>query len=256
MLHALLIGINEYAHAKIPPLQYARADVELVTNYLEGVKDTKIARLEDAEATRANIANAIARIMATVRIGDRVMFYFSGHGTMNSPNPQADVKAYLAPHDADPSNIVATSYELHVMFPDLLHPLYERGARLLVVVDACFKSFGDPTSRAFASESARTGQHLNIEAETLPPYQRATFDRSSILIAAAQINEVAYEDRDLGHGIFTYHLIQTATSLAQTGPVSASALAESVHESTVSRQRPTFTAWNAVGAKFPSVHGP
>ncbi len=252
MLRALLIGVDEYAHPDIPPLAYARADVEHVATYLRNQleDDVSIDRLEADQATFANISNAIDRLEKVIRGGDRLMLYFAGHGTMGIPDPQSDVKAYLAPWEVDPRNVSKTSYELHVFLPKLLRPLYERGARLLIVVDACFKPTGEPGSRAFQSKSVGEGHHLNIRP-ILPAPKR---DRSNILITATQINDVAYEDHELRHGVFTHHLIAEASKAAEVGPVKIDPLVERVVARTEPLQTPTYSAWDALGATFPSRH--
>jgi uncharacterized caspase-like protein len=257
MIWALLVGINRYRDPRIRPLEYATADARLVKEYLAfECHDAQIERLTDAEATRAAITTAVEALIAKVRLGDRLLFYFAGHGTIGATDAQSDVKAYLAPHDASPTQIERTGYELLIDLPGLLRPVRNRGGRLLMIVDACFRATGDEGSRAFRSVTPEAGNHLELEVERVSSYQRMSIDKSDVLLAATQTNAVAYERHEYGHGAFTHHLIHHARAMAEVGPVRVQPLVDRVAVETQALQTPLYNSWNATNARFPSRHDP
>lgn len=78
---ALIIGIADYP---IQPLKGPLTDAENATRLAReiwGFSDSEILTLLNQEATRANIRNALQDwLVAQTNPGDKVFFYFSGHG--------------------------------------------------------------------------------------------------------------------------------------------------------------------------------
>lgn len=86
-LHYVLVGINKYPFLKeMYQLTGCIRDVNAMQAYLDGPQNSthfeKINSkvLQDAEATKDNIVNAIENHLGKAQKGDTVLFYFSGHG--------------------------------------------------------------------------------------------------------------------------------------------------------------------------------
>jgi len=81
--HALIIAVGEYQDPAIPTLRGVGYDIESATRMAMAmqVPEENIRVLRDAEATAANIEREIAALEKRTQPGDRVFFYFSGHGS-------------------------------------------------------------------------------------------------------------------------------------------------------------------------------
>jgi len=81
MIHAVLVGINEYADA---PLRFCINDTDDVKEFLlstAGLKPENSIILKNERATKSNILNALIEKVALLKSGDILYFHFSGHGT-------------------------------------------------------------------------------------------------------------------------------------------------------------------------------
>ena len=91
---AILIGVSQFDHLKITPLEGPKNDVMLMAATLQarGVPDKNVIRLVDSEAqhyqpTRTNILRVLAETAKTSRRNDLIIVYFSGHGAQ-VPQPK------------------------------------------------------------------------------------------------------------------------------------------------------------------------
>src|SRR5262245_48557882 len=85
--YALLVGINDYDHAKLPALKYAENDVAdlavllrkagyevVVLSGAEGKRDRA------HEPTKENIDKSLAALLKKYQKGDTILLAFAGHG--------------------------------------------------------------------------------------------------------------------------------------------------------------------------------
>jgi len=78
--YAIVIGINDYP-GNGSDLQYTVADADEMTNVLvDTYKFDNVIELTDAAATRTAIYKAINDVKTSAKLGDEVVFFFSGHG--------------------------------------------------------------------------------------------------------------------------------------------------------------------------------
>ncbi|MCZ8223439.1 MAG: caspase family protein [Microcystis sp. LE19-84.1B] len=84
---ALLVGIDQYG-ANIPPLPGCLTDVELqkdLLRYRFGFQDADIVTLTGQQASREAIESAfLEHLIAQARLGDVVIFHFSGYGSVGA----------------------------------------------------------------------------------------------------------------------------------------------------------------------------
>jgi hypothetical protein len=92
MNRALLVGINKYPTA---PLRGCINDVVDIADLLVsklGFAADDIRLLTDERATKQAIIERLGWLLTGLRAGDRVLFYYSGHGVqMATRNPQGEV---------------------------------------------------------------------------------------------------------------------------------------------------------------------
>jgi len=149
--YAVLVGVSRYpaGNGKYD-LDGPRYDVPALRDVLirrYGFTPTNIEELVDEKATKANILAVLNKRVVAAQPGDRILFYFSGHGTsafdqgmlllasMIGPNSGA-----LAPFDLQVSSVEAASQSMIIGHRDL-RPILSRlnpAARAWVVLDACY----------------------------------------------------------------------------------------------------------------------
>jgi hypothetical protein len=204
---AVVIGVSEYDSRQIPRLRYAARDADAMYEFLTksaGYAKDHVLLLTDTSQTRPtlrNIKRALGDFLAR-RAGrdDMVLIYFAGHGA-----PEVDVAGaesdglskYLVPQDGDPDSLYTSALPM-----DEIQRIFGRiqAERILLLLDTCYS--GTAGGRSFARQRVRaTG--LNDQF-----LERLTRSRGRVIITASGPNEVAFELDELGHGVFTYYVLE------------------------------------------------
>jgi hypothetical protein len=204
---AVIIGAGQYQSAAIPRLRYTVSDAEAVYRTLTGAggfaKDHVVLLTDNAERkpTLRNIRWALGTFLArSARKDDTVVIFFAGHGA-----PEADLRGaerdglakYLIPVDADPDDLYSTALPM-----DEIRTIFERieAERVVAFLDACYS--GAAGGRTFASLKTRATSVDDLFLD------RLTSSRGRAIITASRPSELSIELPELGHGIFTYYLVQ------------------------------------------------
>ncbi|MCB1105582.1 MAG: caspase family protein, partial [Cephaloticoccus sp.] len=205
-LHLLVVGVNEYRNPEYN-LNYAEADADGVLEKLTAVNRPLFGKinpihLASAEATHDGILAAFERVRAAARPQDAFIFYFAGHGVM----AKAENTFYLVPHDVTRIYGESQSLSANGISADALRGLSARIAaqKQLFILDAC-NSGG--ALQAFAQRGAS-------QEQAIAQLARAT---GTHWITAASADQLATEFADLGHGAFTYTLLEALNGQADTG---------------------------------------
>lgn len=239
--YALVYGVSRYVEAAegvFPNLTYSDDDARSIAALLEADGYAVTLRV-DQEASRENLEADLSFLAATALREDLVLVYFSGHGGLLSDfglDPEAVATyppdsqwillhgaidptftgRFLLPGDIFPQRAVS-DLDLQGLMEDL--PC----SRKLVIIDAC-------NSGGFIEKGA--------DVDALPPdYSRLVrVDRTlvfaravrayltyaflpadtrlaastALVLAAAGAGEPSYEYAPLGHGVFTYFLLEAA----------------------------------------------
>jgi hypothetical protein len=105
VVHHVAVGINQYAHTKVPQLTYARADaVELAKAFEASCKASplymraRVRSLVDQGAIRAALLKALRDVREEVKANDLFVFSFAGHGV------REEGEFFLLTHEADPTS--------------------------------------------------------------------------------------------------------------------------------------------------------
>jgi len=199
--YAVIIGIGNYRDARIPKLDYARADAQaffdlLINPKRVGIRKDKIRLLIDQEATLFNIKDNISGwLFRNAGTESTVIIFFAGHGGLETDRKGLEkdgLAKYLLPWDAKPDNLYASSLSNND-FEGLLATI--KSNRLAIFMDSCYAG----------GVSERKARDIQI---TDDPYQKLTTGSGRLVIAAAQPNQRAFEDHSLRHGIFAHHLLE------------------------------------------------
>jgi len=233
--HALFIGIGQYSAPDVPELAGVGHDMvsaaKIAAALSIGPAQTTV--LRDREATAERIRTEIARLAERVRPGDRVFFYYSGHGTrwqevLGAPSCTEGLMAT--------DGVVLTNSELGA----LLDPIARRADKMLVFYDACF-SGGVAGRRPFttrglgggritpkftlAGAPAACSQPSNYRTRSLSLVmrERGQAPENLVQIAAARPDEVSFDDsRHGGFGTVAWRdcLLGEARDIDGSGAIS------------------------------------
>ena len=208
--YALIIGIGKYKDDRIRPLDFAAADAQGLSQLLldprhVGLPEDNVKLLIDEEATLYNIKKVISGwLFQHATTDSTVIIFFAGHGGLESDKTsrEADgIAKYLLPWDADPDNLFASSLS-NIDFQELLRTI--KASRLVGFLDSCYA----------AGVSGHDGaRDLQIVGD---PYQSLSQGKGRLIIASAQPNQRSWESTDLGHGIFTHHLLEAMKGKADS----------------------------------------
>ncbi|KIY72175.1 hypothetical protein CYLTODRAFT_418152 [Cylindrobasidium torrendii FP15055 ss-10] len=233
---AVIIGINEYKHNRIPELPNLNgcvSDADEIAEFLQhtlGVPSHQITNLRNSQATRDNIINAIRRLADDPRIkqGDPILIYYAGHGAeAKNGNSKTSIQMLL-PYDFMPETSKDERAQgiYDFTFGKLLsHIAHAKGNNISVILDSCHSGSG--TRKAFPSHDSldavrgvdlpagykaipTVDDHLELEVGSdrkavISPGHAMLGLSSHVLLAATSSSGVAAERR--GRGAFTRALL-------------------------------------------------
>lgn len=202
--YAVIIGIDRYRDARIPPLQFARKDARAFYRALGdpqtwGIPPEHITLLLNEEASRESIRSAIAAQLR--RRAGMVYIYFAGHGApalnLSSRSGRPAIEKYLLPADVNADDFPASAISLGEI-KEFLE--WRQAEQAVLLLDTSFspgeggRSFRNPR---FPASIELTDRELEMLA-----------GEGTAVLAACQAGEVALELAQVGHGLFTYFLLE------------------------------------------------
>lgn len=209
--HALLIGINEYV--SVPDLRGAKNDVSMMRGILSsrfGFRDEDIEVLEDEQATRKGLLDAIERLAERVGPQDVVYLHYSGHGSQvqdQNGDEEDGRDETLIPHDGRTSGIPdITDDELAALLARI------DAKQVVVTLDSCHS--GTATRGALFMRSRVVAPDTRIELYASGAVAgRAVVplvQQGHVLLTGAAHNEEALDGPVDGRlqGLFSYALGQ------------------------------------------------
>ncbi len=221
---ALVVGIGKFQDKNIPTLHFTAADATGFAQTLESAnigrfQPSHVAVLTDLQATTRNIREKLNWLARSAQPDDLVVIYFAAHGssrdldtsgvnyiitadTMITPKQGADrdrtsdTDKYVD-HDA----LFATALPM----VDVANTVASRvrATRVAVFLDTCFSG----------AAAGSGGTKYVSAAMNFRPVSSNTLDRMSegagrVILAASQANQESLESSALGHGYFTYYVLQ------------------------------------------------
>ncbi|MEZ4816442.1 MAG: caspase family protein [Flavobacteriaceae bacterium] len=203
--HLLIIGIDEYQNSKYN-LNYAVADATGFKESLESgltniTSKTHVYFIKNNEAIRDNILSKIMEIASMANPQDIFIFYYAGHGVMSGTS-----EFFLVPNDvtqlygddgALQQKGIAAS-ELKKIASGIL------AQKQLYILDAC------QSAGALATVAARGA----VEEKAIAQLARST---GTHWLTASGSQQFATEFDELGHGVFTYALLEALSGKADSG---------------------------------------
>jgi uncharacterized caspase-like protein len=206
---ALVIGIRQFSDTGIKPLQFTTKDADA---FAAALKDPAIGQfpadnvkeLTDTQATVRNIKEQVNWIARHAEPNDTVVIYVATHGSPRSMDSVQGVN-YLLTYDTemfkggqfDEDAMYATALPMAELANDVATRM--KSLRTLVVLDTCYSGGSVSTAGGVAKTNA------NPSPQMLETMSQGT---GRIVMAASQANEPSLESAALGHGYFTYYLLQ------------------------------------------------
>ncbi len=207
-LYILSIGINQYKNSKYN-LNYAQPDAKALTDKVisKGSKMFKSVRkieIYDEEATKSNIIQAFETIAAQSKPEDVFVFYYAGHGSIDAED---NSNIYLVPTDVTQLYGDAEQLKTKAISSNELRTLLSniKPQKQLVLLDACHSG---GAIKAFKNRAAAA------EEKALVQLARSA---GVVVIAATGSQQFATEFDELGHGVFTYALLEALDGQADNG---------------------------------------
>ena len=197
----IIIGINAYDDPNINSLRYASADARAIYEVLThpqtgGFKKEQLHLLTSdsgSPPTRNNILESLALLNRMIRAGDTVVFHFSGHGlTQHGIN-------YLLPADTRVNIPTETAIPLSKVYAAI-----QNARQQIIFLDACHSGQRRDKGTTSGAMSFTFAEAVFSEAE------------GRVTLASCNINESSFEDDKLGHGVFTYYLLEALRGKADT----------------------------------------
>ena len=240
MRRALIVGISQYAHLpETKQLRYADDDAEMVYAFLQseaGGPTDEAVLLRDQEATAARITAELTRLREAADAGDEIIFYFAGHGDVERIAENTQRGRLLAYDAPSAQNYVGNGGTIPVLaLRDVTSEIIQKGARVLIITDAC--------------RSGSVNNDLGVGARLTSAVLAADWSRV-VRFASSGADQLSQEDASLGHGVFTYYLLDGLLGAADAmirndGRVDHTELqlyvTQQVARRTESRQAPVLT---------------
>lgn len=198
---AVVIGISQYK--AVQPLRYADKDGLAFYDYLTqhlGIPKEQITLLLNDQATLTSLKRTLGtELKRKAGEKDTVIVYYAGHGAPEADASVGDddgLEKYIVPYDADPRDLYTTALpmrEIETIFQRLTPE------RIIFISDSCYS--GATAGRTFATASRRA-----IVSENF--LTRLSKGKGRVVLTASKASEVSEEREDLGHGVFTYYLLE------------------------------------------------
>jgi len=202
--YVLAIGINEYKNPAMT-LNYAFADASAFASLIKTVSEPLFSKVEvhkifNTDATKANILGVLDILAQKITSNDVFYLYYAGHGSM------VNDEFYFVPTEST-RLYSETSLKKDGISATYLQQKLRNIAALkqLVIIDACqsggsvevLAQRGAQEEKAMAQLSRSAGIHV---------------------LSAAGSEQFATEYDEIGHGVFTYVLLEALAGKADGAP--------------------------------------
>lgn len=197
------VGIDRYRDKFWPTLRFASHDARNFAAAMGGgsTPSTKTVVLENEGATQIAIRTVFDRLREKLNAADRLIVYFSGHGTLAAGGQDGELAQVLVTNDTRSEKILKTG----ISHDDLRRMLDRIPAqRKLLILATCHSGVGksklSPITQRILSSNKGRSQLKNLREEAT--------SEGFLIFAAAARGETAREDASLKSDIYTYFFLQ------------------------------------------------
>ena len=194
VLWVFAVGVSQYASPDLN-LAFADADAKAISAELQTAarlgpyREVRTLVLTNEEVTRESMLSGLSRFLGQAGPDDVALLFVAGHGVRDL----ASGSYYFLPHPANADTLLADGLRMSD-FDESLRVVRRNVRAVIVMLDTCHSgSLGIPAAAAVsADEMAR----------------QMTTGEGFFLLAAAKPGEESKERSQLGHGAFSYALLE------------------------------------------------
>jgi WD40 repeat protein len=203
VLHLVAVGINLYQNSSLN-LNFAQPDATAMLSFFSSVspglfRTVKVTQLFNNGATKSELLAKLQSLKQTAP-EDVVIIYLAGHGESVGPT------WYFVPHDVVYPERPEELQQKGLSSQEIKDVVMQIGAKkVLLLMDACKSGFA---LQAFSSRGLD-------ERQALAQLARAN---GVHVVAASNKDQFASEVQELGHGVFTYTLLEGLKGQADGSP--------------------------------------
>lgn len=215
---ALMIGVGDYPDGQeLAKLPFAARDAETMAALFAdstvcNLAPDKVQLLVDAQATREKIIGMLSNwLQERARGTELAVIFLAGHGVLRRHG--ATEEGYFLSYDATADNVAANGISMR----DIARWIEGIESDAIVVfLDCC---------HAGKAVFLRDGSESQIESVSQSVLRKLGFGpvafsdltgRRRFVIASCDEGQSSIESRELGHGLFTYHVIQGISGAADS----------------------------------------
>jgi WD40 repeat protein len=209
VMYLFTIGVNEYRNPKYN-LNYAVADASAFEQQVKSGASTLfdkviVTSIRNSKALKQNIIASLKEVQAKAKEQDLFMFYYAGHGVM-SDTKSSESQFYLVPYDITQlygrEDMLAEKGISATELKEISKGI--NAQKQVFILDAC------QSSGALESVVVRGA----AEEKALAQLARST---GTFWITATGTQQFATEFKELGHGVFTYSILEGLKGKADNG---------------------------------------
>ncbi|MEX0856832.1 MAG: caspase family protein [Balneolaceae bacterium] len=245
-LYVLAVGLNEYKNGSMN-LNYGRPDAEAFVDAINSrsstiFKSVNVTTLFDNEGTRKNLELAFNDIINKANPQDAFLFFYAGHGVMSEPEENRTEDFYIALHNVvklygDNTGLQKAGISA-AEITELTRQIKAR--KQMIVLDACQSGGAVDT---FAMRGA-------TEQKAILQLARSA---GLVVMASTGTEQYATEFQALGHGVFTYALLQGLNGMADGGLMDGKITVKEL-DSFINDQVPALTQEHRGQAQYPNSY--
>jgi WD40 repeat protein/uncharacterized caspase-like protein len=230
-LWLLLVGVNYYQDPELPSLEYSALDCQGLGEALIEATATFPAReviihhdFADNQPELATVQASLAKILASAKPDDTILFYFSGHGILEETAQQV----YLCLRDTQKNHLTETGLPLQGILQRLGNC---QASQQLVWLDACHS--GGMTLRGITNSQVVVPNPTKQLVKILR--LQAQQSKGFYALLSCDQTQQSWEFPELGHGVFTYYLMRGLLGEAADarGVIEADSLYQYVYHQTL-----------------------
>lgn len=190
---AIIIAIETYRYSDISPVHYAENDAkafkELLIEYF-GAKEENITLWINEDATKTALEEELPYYIRQLTEDDKFVFYYAGHGFHYTDSNRLTV------WDSHKNNLFGTTVSINDV---LLQPLLKSECQSsLIFLDSCSTYISDSIGSRDLISSMSVKEFEDFGNST-------TYNA---IFCSCSPGEKSYPSKTLGHGIWTWHLIE------------------------------------------------
>ncbi|KST66120.1 caspase family protein [Mastigocoleus testarum] len=210
-LWILLVGVNQYQDKSLPSLRYPAVDCkglgDAMTQAIHNFPNKEVIVHNDfteKPPTLSQVRNSLGRIVTQAQSRDSVILYFSGHGMLDEDTQQP----VLCMADTRKGDLLNTG----LVMQELLQLLGSSSAhQQLLCLDTCHSGnvmlLGG--NRGLSRDAGASEALINSTPKFMELLrQRAAKSKGFCALLSCDHGQQSWEFPELGHGVFTYYLMQ------------------------------------------------